>query len=76
MCVNDISIEVPGTCLKLHPGDRVKLGRFSNKTWLLNCGWFSFNDNRPFWGMYLTQLDTGDVKPLLYTDLEDIYAIE
>lgn len=74
--VSKIKIKIPGTCECIYPGCKIKLNRFSNILWTVNCGWFNFDDNRPFWGMYLTNLQTGNVKPLLQTDLEDIYIIE
>lgn len=72
----DIRINIPGTCECIRPGDKIKLNRFSNMVWDVGCGWYSFDDNRPFWGLYLTNLSTGQVKPLLKSDLYDIYLIE
>ena len=72
----DICVEIPGTCQYIRPGDIVKLGRFETTTWQVGFGWFSFDENRPFYGMYLTNIQSGQVKPLLKTDLDDIYMIE
>lgn len=72
----DISIPIPGSCQCIRPGDTVKLGRFEATRWQVGFGWFSFDENRPFYGIYLTNLQSGQVKPLLKTDLDDIYMIE
>ena len=72
----DICVEIPGTCQYIRPGDIVKLGRFETTRWQVGFGWFSFDENRPFYGMYLTNIQSGQVKPLLKTDLDDIYMIE
>ena len=70
------SLEIPGTKDCLKPGDKIKLGRFQSKLWTVHYGWFDFAGNRAFCGWFLTSLDTGDVKPLLKIDLDDIYLIE
>ena len=76
MDIRDIRLEIPGSCQCIHPGDKVKLGRFETTEWVVGFGWFSFDENRPFYGMYLTDFSSGKVKPLIQTDLDDIYMIE
>ena len=68
-CVPDIDI-----CIQ--PGNTVKLGRFSDVSWIVGYGWYSWGGNRPFCGWYLTHKDTGEIKPLQKTDTYDIYLIE
>ena len=78
MC-NDIStsvLEIPNSGRCIHPGNRVKLGRFETDTWVVNHGWYSFGGNRPFCGWYLTKVSDGTIKPLQLNDLDDIYMIE
>lgn len=71
-----IKLQIPGTRECIYPGCKIRIGRFSSTTWLVGFGWFSFDDNRPFYGMYLTDLNSGKVKPLLKTDLDDVYMID
>ena len=66
----------PGTTECLRPGDKVKLGRFDIQQWVVNYGWFDFAGNRAFCGWFLTNFDSGEVKPLLKIDLEDLYQLE
>lgn len=73
----NISLQIPDSRRILHPGDKVKLGRFSNEIWIVGYGWFSFGGNRPFCGWYLTSCGVKtEVKPLQLPDLDDIYLIE
>lgn len=73
----NISLQIPGSDRQLHPGDIVKLGRFSTEPWVVGFGWFSFGGNRPFCGWYLTSATSeARVKPLQLPDLDDIYLIE
>lgn len=73
---DDIYLEIPGTCQRLYPGVKVKLHRFNSKPWIVNYGWFTFDGNRAICGWYLTDFEKGDIKPLMRTDLRDIYLIE
>lgn len=71
-----LSLAVPNTNHIITPGCKVKLGRFKVAIWTVNFGWFSFSGNRPMCGWYMSNDDTGVIKPLLLTDLDDIYMIE
>lgn len=73
----NISLRIPDSTRILHPGDKVKLGRFSDDLWVVGYGWFTFGGNRPFCGWYLTSYGNKTVvKPLQLPDLDDIYLIE
>jgi len=74
--MNSLKLDVPGTDMCIHVGDKIKLGRFTSTLWRVNHGWFEFDGNRPFCGWFLTNLETGQVKPLQKTDLNDCYFIE
>lgn len=69
-------LDIPHTRNQISPGCKVRLGRFSDDTWTVNFGWFSFSGNRPMCGWYFTSDDGEKVKPILLTDLDDIYMIE
>ena len=69
-------IQIPNSDIFLHTGDKVKLGRFETKVWVVNFGWFSYGGNRPFCGWFLVAEDGSDTKPLQLPDLDDIYVIE
>ena len=72
-----ISLHIPDSQRILHPGDKVKLGRFSDQIWIVGYGWFSFGGNRPWCGWYLTSRgNKANVKPLQLPDLDDIYLVE
>ena len=71
-----VKLNIPGTNQYIFQGCKVKLGRFHSQLWEVGLGWFDFDDNRPFWGFYLSNIQTGQVKPLLKTDLVDIYVIQ
>lgn len=73
----NVHLQVPNSCMILYPGDRVKLGRFEYEKWTVEFGWYTWGGNRPVCGWYLIKdSDPGCVKPLQYTDLDDIYFIE
>lgn len=68
-------LNIPSTMEYLHPGDKVRLGRFETKEWIVKFGWYSFGGNRPVCGWYL-ESDAGQtVKPIQLPDLDDIYVI-
>lgn len=70
-------LEFPNCNRYLHPGDRVKLGRFETTVWEVGFGWYSWGGNRPVCGWFLTDVcQPAKVKPLQLTDLDDIYMIE
>ena len=68
---------IPNTQNSIRPGDVVRLNRFDNESWVVGCGWYSCNGNRPTNGWYLTSTElAGKIKPLNQSDLNDIYLIE
>lgn len=70
-------LQVPNMEMVLHPGDIVKLHRFSSERWLVSYGWFSFGGNKPMCGWFVTsQTDKTRIKPLNLSDLDDIYQID
>jgi hypothetical protein len=70
-------IMIPNTQTAIYPGDTIKLNRFDDEEWVVGCGWYSCNGNRPTNGWYLTSKAlAGKIKPLNQSDLNDIYLIE
>ena len=70
-------IMIPNTQTAIYPGDIIKLNRFDDEEWVVGCGWYSCNGNRPTNGWYLTSKAlAGKIKPLNQSDLNDIYLIE
>ena len=67
---------IPEFDITLTVNDTVKLGRFDSTSWVVNYGWYAWGGNRPVCGWYLTNTISREIKPLQYTDLEDIYIIE
>ena len=68
---------IPNTQTAIYPGDIIKLNRFDDETWIVGCGWYSCNGNRPTNGWFLTSKElAGKIKPLTQSDLNDIYLIE
>jgi hypothetical protein len=68
---------IPGSSIRINPGNVVVLGRFSSIRWKVGFGWFSYDGNRKICGWYLTQVDDNTViKPVQETDLYDIYILE
>ena len=67
---------VPELDITLTVDDTVRLGRFDLSTWTVKYGWYVWGGNRPVCGWYLVNTLTQEIKPLQYTDLEDIYIIE
>lgn len=68
---------IPNTQNSIYPGDVIKLGRFDNEEWIVGCGWYSCNGNKPTNGWYLISKElAGKIKPLNQSDLNDIYLIE
>jgi len=73
----NISLHIPNSKRILHPGDKVKLGRFSDEFWIVGYGWYSYAGNRSTCGWYLTSLrNNAKLKPLQLPDLDDIYLLE
>ena len=72
-----LELTVPDAGIALHPGDKVKLGRFDDVVWMVLHDWYSYGGNRPVCGWYLMNTQNpGIVKPLSKPDLDDIYMIE
>lgn len=68
---------IPNTHNVIHPGDIVKINRFDDEKWIVGCGWYSCNGNKPTNGWYLTSKElAGRIKPLNRSDLDDIYLIK
>lgn len=76
MSRNSVSLNIPGTNQFISPGCRVRLGRFEMDEWEVKFGWYSFDNNRMIYGVYLVELGSMRVKPLLKTDLDDIYMVD
>ena len=68
-------LNVPNTNIDLHPGDIIRIGRFSEINYEVQYGWYTWGGNRPVCGWSLRDLSTGDVKPLQLIDLTDMYMI-
>ena len=68
-------LEIPDSKIRLLPGSIVRLGRFSDKEWEVNFGWYSFGGNRPVCGWYLESDGGHTVKPVQLPDLDDIYVV-
>lgn len=75
--MNDtLELSVPEFDLTIHPGDHIRIGRFSDTVWTVAYGWYAWGGNRPVCGWYLVNQLTQGIKPLQYTDLEDTYMVE
>lgn len=73
----NLQLKVDELNVCLSPGDVVKLGRFSTINWVVCNGWYAWGGNRPVNGWYLVREDDSNIiKPLQYTDLNDIYMIQ
>ena len=68
-------LNVPDTNIELHPGDIIRIGRFSEINYEVQYGWYTWGGNRPVCGWSLRDISTGDVKPLQNIDLTDMYMI-
>lgn len=76
-CTRNIQLHVPNSDIWLHPGHRIRIGRFSSITWVVSYGWYTWGGNRPVCGWYLVNVDkVSELKPLQLPDLEDVYMIE
>lgn len=73
---SNIHVKIPGTDNCIYPGMHIKLSRFDTTLWEVRCDWYSFDDNRLLWGLHLIDIKTGQVKPLLKSDLLDVYMME
>lgn len=70
-------LEIPNTCIKLHPGDIIKIGRFNNVSWQVGYGWYQFDGNRSICGWYVINLnETDKIKPITDSDIIDIYLVQ
>lgn len=71
-----MKMNLPNSNICIHPGDKIKLARFDSTVWIVNYGWFSFDYNRDICGWYLTDIETGEIKPIFKTDLHDCYSVQ
>lgn len=72
---NNLTLEVPNANRVIIPGNKVQLGRFNAKIWIVRFGWYSFGGNRSVCGWYLEAESGGEVKPIFKIDLDDIYIV-
>ena len=72
---NNISLEVPNANISIVPGNKVQLGRFNAKVWIVRFGWYNFGGNRSVCGWYLEAESGEEIKPIFKIDLDDIYII-
>lgn len=72
---NNISLEVPNAGISIVPGNKVQLGRFNAKVWIVRFGWYNFGGNRSVCGWYLEAESSDEIKPIFKIDLDDIYII-
>ncbi len=72
---NNISLEVPNAGISIVPGNKVQLGRFNAKVWIVRFGWYNFGGNRSVCGWYLEAESDNEIKPIFKIDLDDIYII-
>ena len=73
--MDNMILNLPTSGNYIRPGDIIKLHRFTNESWRVCFGWYSFGGNRPVCGWYLEKDDGLTVKPLQLPDLDDIYLI-
>ena len=74
--MSKLQLEIPGTGEILKPEYKVRLGRFDYQEWTVKYGWFSCNNNRPWYGWYLSDAEHSIIKPLQLPDLSDIYIVQ
>lgn len=74
--VSDSEFVLPNSDSKIKPGYEVVLDRFSTVRWVVGFGWYRCDGNRETCGWYLKNKEnTNIIKPLLKTDLYDIYIV-
>lgn len=72
-----VGLLLPDNETTIKPGNIILLQRFDVDRWKVDFGWYSYEGNRKVCGWYLTkESDPNVVKPILETDLYDIYIIE
>lgn len=71
----NLSLEVPNANTVIVPGNKIQIGRFSAKVWIVRFGWYSFGGNRSVCGWYLQSESSDEIKPIFKIDLDDIYII-
>lgn len=71
----NLSLEVPNANTVIVPGNKIQIGRFSSKVWIVRFGWYSFGGNRSVCGWYLESESSDEIKPIFKIDLDDIYII-
>lgn len=70
-----MTLEVPNANTVIHPGNKIQIGRFDAKVWIVRYGWYSFGGNRSVCGWYLEAESGEEIKPIFKIDLDDIYII-
>lgn len=70
-----MTLEVPNIHRTISPGNKIQIGRFNAKVWIVRFGWYSFGGNRSVCGWYLEAESGEEVKPIFKIDLDDIYII-
>lgn len=73
---DNLRLQVPSTNQYLYPGAKIKLHRFDSDIWIVNFGWYSFDNNREIYGWYLVRLKDAEIKPIYKCDLMDCYFIQ
>ena len=72
---NNLSLEVPNANTVIVPGNKIQIGRFSAKIWIVRFGWYNYGGNRSVCGWYLEAESGNEIKPIFKIDLDDIYII-
>lgn len=73
--IETASLKIPEYDLYIVPGMTIRIGRFNHTEWIVGYGWYAWGGNRPVYGWYLTDMLSKTIKPLQYTDLEDVYIV-
>lgn len=71
-----IELKIPDSSIILRPGNKIRIGRFSDICWEVGYGWFKFDNNREICGWFLIDPVTNTLKPLTDADIVDIYLLE
>jgi hypothetical protein len=73
--ISQMTLEVPNAHTTISPGNKIQIGRFDAKVWIVRFGWYSFGGNRSVCGWYLEAESGQEIKPIFKIDLDDIYII-
>ena len=64
------SLDIPQHNISIAAGDVVKLSKYSDISWVVGYGWYSYQSSAATCGWYLMQMNNpGIMKPLETTDL-------